>query len=279
MIRPAVRLLGQSPILPLNGVRQPALKFFFIFWIALLPAGAHERPAAVPEAAWDQVQPYLLPDDHPIKPKLDRIFKKGVLTDAESLRKAGFKFTLRRDRFMIIASHRALKGFLLKLYLDKHKLPEGEWNQWIKRIEGAERIRDSIESHSFGHLMKVPQKWIYPLPSNAIAQPAAGCFPKFFVLVAEKMDIVTHGKNRAKYRFMMDEALLEALFVVMKENLLIDSMFLDNIPFCKDHRIAFVDTEHSNTRIKPMPYEQMLNHLGPKMRKHWKMLIANEKKP
>ncbi|MCE5316775.1 MAG: hypothetical protein LLG04_05360 [Parachlamydia sp.] len=255
------------------------------FWITLLPhagaqiAGAQEayvRNPVISSAVWDHVQPYLLPPDHPIKPKLDRIFKKGVLTDAESLRKAGFKFKLRRDRFMIIAGHRDLKGYVLKLYVDKQKLREGEWLQWIKRIEGADRIRTSIESNSFGHFMKVPQKWIYPLPSQAVAKPAGDCFPKFFVLVAEKMDIVTHGKNRAKYRFMMHEELLEALFVVMKENLLIDSMFLDNIPFCKDHRIAFVDTEHSNTRIKPMPYEQMLNHLSPKMRKFWKTLIVNK---
>lgn len=255
------------------------LKFILSFCLVLMTAGAQEyvRHPLIPQAAWDQVRPYLLPQDHPCKAKLDRIFKKGVLTDVSSLRKAGFKFKLRRDRFMIIASHRDLKGFLLKLYVDKQKLREGEWIQWIRRVQGSDRIRSSIESHSYGHFMKAPQKWIYPLPSEAVAKPAADCFPKFFVLVAEKMDIVTHGKNRAKYRFMMHEELLEALFVVMKENLLIDSMYLDNIPFCKDHRIAFVDTEHSNTHIKPMPYEQMLAHLSPKMRKFWKMLMTNEK--
>ncbi len=226
----------------------------------------------------EQMAPYLLPADHPLKPKLDKIFsEQQPLKDVESLRKAGFKFHLRRDRFMIVASHKELKGVLVKLYLDNQPLREGEWVQWLRRAQGAEKIRESIERHGYGEFLAVPQKWIYPLPDAGIAKPGPNCFPKRYLLIVENMHIVPYGKNAAKYRFMMHEELLEALFVVLKENLLIDSLYLDNIPFCKDHRIAFIDTEHFHTKLKPMPYDQMLPRLSPKMQKFWKSLVDKYK--
>lgn len=219
------------------------------------------------------IEPYLIPDEHPIKAKLDQIFSKNhPLKDLDSLRKAGFKFRLRKDRFMIVAAHKQLKGYLLKLYVDNQPLREKEWEQWIRRVRGAEHIRHSIEEHGYQSLLRVPQKWIYAIPSHALAKPSASCFPKQYLLVVENMHIVSYGKNRAKYRFMMREDLLEALFVVLKENRLFDSMYLDNIPFCKDHTIAFIDTEHFHTNKKPMNYDQMLPHLSPKMQKFWKLL-------
>jgi hypothetical protein len=245
------------------------LKKFFFLCFAVVGLQAQTPPQL------EQMQFYMLPEDHPLKPKLDKLFtEQHPLQDVKALRKAGFKFHLRKDRFMIVASHKELKGYLVKLYLDNHKLREGEWIQWLRRAEGAETIRSSIESHGFQELLCVPKKWIYALPAEGVAKAASNCFPKRYLLIVENMRIVAHGKNAAKYRFMMTEQLLEALFVVLKENLLIDSMYLDNIPFCKNHTVAFIDTEHFQTTSKKMPYDQMLTHLSPKMRKYWMQLRA-----
>ena len=250
-----------------------------------LKAEPYTKSPFITDSVWKQVEPYLLPEEHPLKPKLDALFLEALasgvhpLADPHSLHKAGFKFKLRDQKFMIVASHPDLKGHLVKVYLDEHSFKEGEWSLWIRRILGAKRIQASIEAHGYEYLLKVPKKWIYALPEKTIAPPSPNRFPRHFILVVENMQVVSHGKNIAKYRFMMNEELLEALFIVLHENQLFDSMYLDNIPFSKDHKVAFIDTEHYGAAKKPMPYDQMLPRLSPKMQLFWRQLVSKYRRP
>lgn len=266
----------------------PKLKFALCLFLCLfgpyLEAIPYTKSPFISDSVWDQVSPYLMPEDHPLKAKLDKIFLDAhvkhlhPLATSNSLKKAGFSFKLRENKFLIIASHPALKGYLAKIYLDEHPLKDGEWPLFIRRILGAEKVRASIQAHGYEYLMKVPQKWIYALPEQTIAPPRPGHPSRHFILVVENMRIMPTGKNLAKYRFMMNEELLEALFVVLHENNLFDSLFLDNIPFCKDHKVAFIDTEH-HADTKKMPYEQLLPRLSPKMQIFWRQLIGKYRKP
>lgn len=77
----------------------------------------------------------------------------------------------------------------------------------------------------------------------------------------------------------MNKEKLEALYTMLSENLLIDSTFIDNIPFSKDGRIAFIDTEHYNSTLKEVCYEMVGAQLSPNMQEHWNQLINKTIQP
>src|SRR5205085_2684107 len=79
-------------------------------------------------------------------------------------------------------------------------------------------------------------------------QPTSEC--KRYILVVEDMHLLSSSENADAYVLDMNKAKLNALYIMLTENLLIDSIFIDNIPFCKDGKIAFIDTEHFNNRTK-----------------------------
>jgi hypothetical protein len=221
----------------------------------------------VSDEAWEAVQPYLLPLDHPIKAKLDVIFSDSlILSNIESMHKAGFSCKNRGKR-LTVGKHSKLKGYLVKTYLHTHEFT-GEWKTWIRRIKGALNIQECIEGHQYTDLRKTPKKWIYPISNPFIDTP----YPKYFVLVVEDMHVYRYFKNTAKYYHMMDKRRVEALYTVLGENALIDSCFIDNIPFCRDGRIAFIDTEYYNIYDKPMRWAQLNHKFSPSMQKYWMQL-------
>jgi hypothetical protein len=66
---------------------------------------------------------------------------------------------------------------------------------------------------------------------------------------------------------------LDALFRVVTEDKLFDSLFLDNIPYCKDGKIAFIDTEYFNAVKKTIKYKKLNKYLSKDMKKYWERIV------
>jgi hypothetical protein len=245
----------------------------------------YPRDPSIPNEIWNEAKPYFLPEDHPIKKNLDRLFEQSRLLDSlEVLRDAGFKI-LNANSELDVAFHPDLSGYVIKFYLDgednrpyfnKLKLQDryiSEVRLWLLRIGGAKRIQQIIDSHHYTGIMKVSKQWIYPLP---LEPKATGPFPKYFIYVEEDMKVVDDVENKRRYREEMNPYLLKAFFTVLKKSRFYDSVYIDNNPFSTDGRIAFVDTEEYDR--KPVPFEKVLKWLSPEMQIYWKELMTAEDK-
>lgn len=250
------------------------------YWIGLIlflhsMAGADEvfHSAAVPQVVWDRVTPFLMPADHPAKDVLDTLFAKpDVLLSRATMQKAGFKVSKPRKRDNIFfATHKKLKGYFLKFYTDDQgALPD--WYNWVQRAQGAVAIRQAIERHGYQKIFSVPRKWIYPIPRTALKPEQ-----KSFILVAEDMHLVGSATNAARWksRGWITEDKLRALYKLLREERLIDSVYVDNIPFAKDGRIAFIDTEHFHNCERRVPYERLTPRLPANLQSFWTEMIQN----
>ena len=245
--------------------------------------GSYQRHPTIPEEVWKEAKPHFLPENHPIKKNLDRLFGQSRLLDSlQALRDAGFNI-LNADSELDVAFHPELSGYAIKFYLDsednqpyfnKLKLQDhyiSEVRLWLLRIAGADRIQRILDSHDYNKIMKVSKQWIYPLP---LEPKAAGPFPKYFIFVEEDMKIVDDAENMRRYRDEMTFDLLKAFYTVLNESGFYDSVYIDNNPFSYDDRIAFVDTEEYDR--KPVPFEKVLKWLSPEMQRHWKELICEK---
>lgn len=232
--------------------------------------GAYERNPYVSDEAWNSVSPYFVPENTPEKAALDAIFsKKGVLTSLKSLSNAGFLIITNPKDKILLLSHPNLKGYLLKVYLDSQEIPE--WHCFMRRARGARVVQDAINFHGYQHIMKVPRKWIYPLPADPT--PAKVGSRKNFVLLVQKIDILNDKKNRKAFKEKMTQEILNALYNLMTTYLLIDSVYADNIPFCKDGKIAFIDTEYTGDTTMAVPLSAVGQYLSPTMLGHWEQLL------
>jgi hypothetical protein len=253
---------------------------FFLFLFTLLTAiellQAQYNPQEYPwiEAqAWRCVDPYLLPDDEPAKNKLDKIFgKKRATASVEAMEKAGFQIIPMRNKRKVIAKHPALKGYLIKTYLDCHRIGSEDWKIWKHRAVGARRVQACLDQYGFNDIMKVPHKWLYPLPLGSQVDLGSSEERRDFILVVEDMKPLQSSKNKKQFKKMTTEQ-LEALFIVLKENLLHDSIYIHNIPFCKDGRMAFLDLEHHSSTSRRVRFERLTPYFSSQMQPYWQELV------
>lgn len=256
---------------------QNTCKFFTCILIGLSSilltchnANAYERSPNVSLELWEQLTPYFLPEDSPEREALDEIFAKHrVLKSEKAMRKAGFLIISPTDK-IIVARHHKIKGFLVKVYID-NKSTEDETYWWLKRASGARAVRECIYRHGFQDFMKVPQKWIYPLPLAPLLKD--GKKHRHFILVVEDVFPLNQEKNRRAYKRRMTPKILDALYILLKENFLIDSVYADNTPFCKDGKIAFLDTEHAFDHTRPVPFSTVGDFLSSDMVAYWEQLL------
>lgn len=235
-------------------------------------SSSYTRPSNIDEDKWNQISQYFLPEDHPIKTSLDRIFTESRPTlNRQALIDAGFRKTKPRSYSRtIVSSHSQLKGYLLKIYTDDN--PKDELKEFINRITGAESIREAIQQKGYSHHFKVPHKWLYPLPQNSAGQH--GHHRKNFVLVVEEVDILS---NESNYRLWagaaMSPRLLREVYELITDLGLDDSIFPFNIPFTKSGKLAFVDTTQHHRW--PIPYHRLTKYLSGPMQSYWKKLVIN----
>lgn len=227
----------------------------------------------VSEVLWNTLSPYFLPEHFPEKAALDRIFsQRRVLSSIKSMYKSGFNLLTKPDDKIVVARHPHLKGYLIKAYTDEMNFPDWYW--WKKRIDGMRAIQNAIIENGFQGIMKAPKKWIYPLPPEPQANEKAP-YPKYFILVVEEMDILNFKKNRKAYKKQMTPEILDAYYTMLTSLLLIDSVYADNTIFCRDGRLAFVDSEHSLDTTMPVPITLVAQYLSPEMHAYWEQLIVN----
>lgn len=216
---------------------------------------------------------YFLTSDHPIAEALDQIFSSSrVLSSLKAMKAAGFISPKKRPKGVVIGVHPNLKGYLLKMYLDTTQIDS--FAQWMKRIEGALLVKQAIARYELQDIMCVPKKWIYVLPSDPPAAQKENITPHQSILVVEDMRIVDRKKNAQLYKTAITQRYLEALFAVLIECKLVDSVLIDNIPFTKRRKIAFIDTEISGRSLRIWWRVQKLGtYLSPEMQRYWEKLI------
>ena len=225
----------------------------------------------VPNEVWDEVRPYLLPANHPAWPKLNRVFCTSRATQSsETFRKAGFK-RWRPGRWSRVSasSHPELKEYFIKAYCDSEGGIIYDWKKWIHRIKGAETVRDCIATYGLQSSFKVPHKWIYPLPKYPDLAKTKGYVKKNFVLVAENMRIEEHDRNEKLYKHM-NKKMMQGLYTVLQVCGLYDSVYCFNIPFCKDGKMAVIDTEYHHKW--PVPFEKLTRNFSKSSQSYWKEL-------
>lgn len=220
--------------------------------------------------AWTEVAPYLIPEQHPVKRKLDNIFSGDVLQNRISLQKAGFEIIKEgRARRIFVVRHRDLPGYVLKVYVEMQTRVESDWRHYVRRIDGANLIQNTINKYGLQNYFKVPKKWIYPYP-----QTPRYLMSRYFALVAEDMKLLPSVDSKLMWKSeAVTPALLDGLYLLISELGLRDSLANRNIPFSSDGKVAFIDTEYYNSW--PIPYKRVLELLSPKMREYWRMLMAN----
>lgn len=218
---------------------------------------------------------YFLPEEHPIAATLNQIFSSSrVLGSLKAMKAAGFISPKKRPKGIVIGVHPKLKGYLLKVYLDTFQIDA--YAQWVKRIEGALLIRRAIDRYGLQDILRVPKKWIYVLPTEPSAAQKEDITPHHSILVVEDMKIVKHSENADLYKNAITEKQLDALFKVLIECKLIDSVLIDNIPFTKNKKIAFVDTEMSGRGLRIwLRVQKLEKYLSPEMQRYWHKLIRH----
>lgn len=262
--------MGIDTVAQIN--KKTVITFFLLVSFTLFNylESVQAKPEALSESIWEEVQPYLIPENHQIKKQLDSIFSnKEILQNGVELFKAGFRFKNNRNpNKVVVARHPALEGHLIKLFLENQ--PAGiEWSHWVKRIKGAQLISDAIEDKQYQSWFKVPQKWIYFLPYKS-ENPSG----RLFVLVVEDMQIYNYADNAAFWKNKVTYEQIYMLWDLIETCGLFDSVFIDNIPYCRDRKIAFLDTEHY---LKwPIPYARLNKFFKGGKKTLWKKLTGQE---
>lgn len=232
-----------------------------------------QKSGFIDEKAWNYLSPYLLPSNHPIKFELDQIFSKFRATSCSlTMKMAGFE-NLEEWKWdkVYVAKHPKLKGYLVKAYLDDHLFMND--HTLVNRIIGADILREGIQVFGYQSFFKVPHKWLYQLPDYPESLP--GLNQKNFILIVEDMNIVSKKKNIEMYRSLSEEKLLP-LFHMINSFGLVDSIYIKNIPFSRDGKIAFVDLERHH--LWPISFEKLARMLRSSVQEYWLNIIQNEEK-
>lgn len=175
---------------------------------------------------------YILPEDHFLQKPLATIFQDPeIVASRKTLEQAGFQLLSHDHRGMAVGRHPLLKGHLIKIFCNDvpHAL---QVQNYVSRIEGARNLQAYIDKHALQHIV-TPKKWLYPINENS--------FGITCVLVVEEIDIVSSSETRQLYA-RIDPEVLQELCMVLKRFRGLDSV-TKNMPFTRDGKIAFVDTE------------------------------------
>lgn len=230
-----------------------------IFLVLTLTCGSllSDGYPLVDESTWNAHKPYFLPINLPIKKKLDEIFSKGN-TSFDSLVAAGFKLTPVQGNRVRVFTHPGMPGFVFKILMDPDHA-----NTLLNRVKGARIIHQAIESLGLQHLFSVPDKWIYPFYQREGESN--------FILVAKDMRPYSREANIELWMRLTNKKVLDGLYAILMETGASDSTKENNIPWCRDNKIAFVDTEqyHDWENIR---FERLEKVLSPKMKAYWQAL-------
>lgn len=221
------------------------------------------------EEEYARAAPYIIPEDHLLKIKLDRLFSSFRVTASQKhLKAASFKI-ITKDHFSstVIAVHSKIPGYFFKLYTDDQDV--GDYlGKLINRIIGAELAQRIINKNGWEGYFKVPKKWLYPLPEVSPSDIPR----KHFILIAEDMDICSKDSNYAKWHSKrLPNERLDIFYLFLSEGGFADSALPFNVPFAHDGRWAVIDTEMFN--YWPIPYYMLNRFLSSSRQIYWQSLV------
>jgi hypothetical protein len=225
--------------------------------------------AQVEPVVWLYLRPFFLPNNHPIKNKLDRLFSTRVTQNTETLRKAGFtKPTPMKFSKTIVTRNKNIPGYMFKFFSDDQK-GLSDWQNCFNRVSGSIYIQEALNRYNINHLFVVPTKWIYPLPGDP--SPPGHLERKNFIVVETELDIYESKENNKMWKSpVINRNNLIWVYQLLQELGLSDSPYSFNMPITKDNRIAFVDTEHHHEW--PVPLFKLSAFLKSDMAAYWKQL-------
>jgi hypothetical protein len=241
----------------------------------LLTGGAEHLnpPSYLSTEMLDEMGPFLIPDDHPMKSPLDTIFTASRATqDEQALKQAGFKILFHQPRsFIRVVKHSKLSGYLLKLYTDDEQRKKGNQPGWLwltRRCRGAHKIQQIIENTHIKNF-QVPEKRLYLLPP----EPSPPSLPAYTrhpaVLLVKNMHLLKKKQNLEAWNTLItSEHLDELYFIISKGNG--GSYRADNISYSKNGKFSFIDTEYPHR--KP-DFKSIRRYLSKSMCSYWDKLV------
>lgn len=226
-----------------------------------------------------RIAPHLLPIHHPMRAVLDSIFSKSrVLENEKTLLDAGFTIVAgpMHLSFVIVARHELVPGYVFKLYLDSESRQRKDiphWQWLARRCDGAKGIRKIIARENITHFI-VPDKWLYVLPvypfSNIID-------PQPLVLMETDMEPVSLEVSERMWKTVITRKHLDELYTIFKHGYGGQgTIFLtNNIPFTKQGKFAFTDTEDPREVLKLKYLLHIKKYLSKDMQRYWDTLIRD----
>jgi hypothetical protein len=218
-----------------------------------------------------RIKPYLMPNDHPIKPILDKIFSKRALLDADAFAAAGFVTkSVQPHSFIRVASHPETPGYLYKIYLDSElrlKKNTPGWKWFGYRTKNAKTIGDFIKKRKIQYFV-VAKKWIYALPIEPSPPSDPLYARKNEILVVEDMNLVSDEENARAWRTVITKEHLDEFYAILT-HAGGSSYRIDNVAYTKNGKFAFIDTEYNK---KTPDHRAILPHLSPEMAAYWKKI-------
>ena len=115
--------------------------------------------------------------------------------------------------------------------VDNDKPGKKQLRNYMHRVDGAKLIRTFIAQNGFSRVV-APGKWLYELPSS---------FPERYLVVAEKVDLVSRKDTESAYGRISKEQMHELANILYHFRGL--NSTAANLPFTEDGKIAFIDTE------------------------------------
>ncbi len=209
---------------------------------------------------------YLLPPTHPVYFRMEKIFSRGSFQDLKSFHDAGFEvLCLKKDRILLVATHPLLKGYVIKAYLNStsQEIAHSNLQTLRNRIIGALKIKSLIKRYRIQHFT-VADKWLYELPFSTPEHP-------LFVLLATDMNICTLSESKVAWKTKITPQHLQEFLRIVKGGCASTGL-LKNIPYTKDKKFAFIDTEYPD---RTFDLEVFKHYLSDEMKEYWDSLIEN----
>lgn len=210
---------------------------------------------------------YLL-ENPAMKLTLEMLFKdSSTPLTPEYIQSLGFTFLTQLGLHVLVAKHPGIHGYVFKFF-QYNVFPGIDWRYWIQRVEGAKLIKQGIQKFGYEKLFKVPKKWLFKTPCPQVID---GKIYPSYILIAEDMRLVSFEENQMLWRKKTTEATLIALHKMMKTYGLRDCARITNVPWCKDAKIAFVDTETFHSTA--LNYHPLIEFLSRKNKIRWEHIV------
>ena len=167
----------------------------------------------------------------PIAHRMGRLFSDpDMFRSYGRFSSAGFSLVDHSPEKMLVGTHKRAPGYVFKKFSDAMR-GDKQVQNYMRRIEGARLIAQFIAERGFSRVT-VPRKWLYELPET---------FPERYLVVAERMDILSKFDTLRRYARIRREQTLELAAMLYHFRGL--NSTASNLPYTEDGRIAFIDTE------------------------------------